>query len=273
MKKKLTLILSIVAALMLFAAAIFSIFQDTSPKRPQILFKDETIALSITATDEELLKGVTAIDPEDGDVTNSIIVEGTSALIKGQYIKVNYAAFDSKNHVGKASRTIKFEDYQSPHFSMSGPLVFNMNSNGIDLLENVGAKDVFEGDISGRVKYAIKNGAAFTQEGEYEVDLTVTNKIGDTVTLPIKVKLTDGDPNPGGIILTKYLVYIKQGDSFNPKKYVKYWGNGKYKTSSTKGLTIKSTVDPKKAGVYKVDYSFTTVGGTKSMTRLYVVVE
>ena len=270
MKKKRIIILAIVAALSVALAVIYGISRNTSPEYPEIKFYGGEISVSVNATDEELLKGVSATDPEDGDVTDSLVVEGTSNLIKGNDIKVTYAAIDSKNHVTKASRTVKFVDYESPHFSLSAPLIFKL-SNNIDLLANVGAEDVFDGDISGNLKYSISNGISLDSLGEYEIKFSVTNKLGDTVVLPATVVITDEDPHSEDIVLSDYLVYIKKGDEFNAKDYVVgYTANG-VEHSSTYGLTITDNVNTDEAGVYTVDYSYS--GKTTCRTSLVVVVE
>ena len=48
---------------------------NTDKTIPQIKVEEEVIEVSLKATDEELLKGVTAHDEKDGDLTEKIIVE------------------------------------------------------------------------------------------------------------------------------------------------------------------------------------------------------
>lgn len=66
---------------------------------------------------------------------------------------------------------------------MAAPLIFRL-SNNIDMLSNVGAEDVFDGDISSSLKYSISNDTSVDTIGEYEIKFSVTNKIGDTAVLP-----------------------------------------------------------------------------------------
>lgn len=76
---------------------------------PQIEFGAE-IVYSDGMTNEELLADVTAIDPEEGDVSDSLVVESVTADIQGNTVIVVYAARDSKNNITKASRIISFSD-------------------------------------------------------------------------------------------------------------------------------------------------------------------
>lgn len=270
MKKKRIIILALIAAVSVVAAAIYGISRNTSPEYPEIKFSGGEISVSVNAMDEELLKGVSATDPEDGDITDSLVVEGISSLIKGNDIKVTYAVSDSKNHVTKASRTVKFVDYESPRFSLAAPLIFRL-SNNINILADISAEDVFDGDISSSLKYSISNDVSFGAIGEYEIKFSVTNKIGDTVVLPVTVEITDEDPHSEDIVLSDYLVYLNKSDEFNAKDYVvSYTANG-VEHNSANGLKITNNVNTDEAGVYTVDYTYS--GKTTCRTRLIVVVE
>ncbi len=272
MKKKSTKILLIVAVLSVVAALVFSIASNkkSSPKYPQIKFDSSTIDLFVDATEEDLLEGVTAIDPEDGDVTDSIVIEGMSGIVEGTSVKVTYAAVDSQNHVTKAERTVNYIDYTKPRFSMSRPLLFG-TAKEVNFMPYITATDVFEGDISGRIKYSLVNSASIDDEaGEYEIKLSVTNKIGDTVTIPLTVGISDEYARCGMIKLTDYLVYAERGTPFFPKEYVvSYMSYGREINSAT-GLNIINNVNTDEPGVYTVEYSDSRA---TCRTRLVVVVE
>ena len=271
MKKRYTIILLIITAVFVVAAITFRNTRNDSPGYPEIKFYGDEIKVRVDADDKKLLEGVTATDPEDGDVTDSLIVEGASRLIDGKNIIVTYAAFDSQNHVTKAERTVKFSDYKSPHFTMSAPMIFTIK-NSSELLSCVGAEDVFDGDISRNVKFSIDKGISFSEEGEYNIELTVTNKLGDKSTLPVTVEITEEDVKPEAIVLTDYLVYIDEGDDFDPTDYVESYTVGNTEHTSASGLKIKNDVDTEELGVYTVEYSYTS-GKTGFHTRLIVVVE
>ena len=71
----------------------------TSDKTGPVITVDDAIKLSYTAGQDEsvLLQGVSAYDKRDGDVSSSLMVEST--IIKGNVIKVRYAAKDKHNNV------------------------------------------------------------------------------------------------------------------------------------------------------------------------------
>lgn len=274
MKKKSVVLLSLLTALALAAAIGFAVRSRcvSSPQYPVIQFAQNTISASVDANEAELLRGVTATDPEDGDVTSSLIVEGFSNIAKGNAVKVTYAAFDSQNHVTKAQRTVIFTDYTGPRFTMSGPMIFK-RANDLNVLENVGVTDPFDGDISGRVKYSVvTNGASLSETGEYEIKLMVTNRIGDTETITVPVEITAQSANSANIVLSDYIVYLNTGDDFNAGDYVKgyYTSSGSF-YEGARGLSIKNNVDTDEAGIYTVTYTYN--GRPESHTRLIVVVE
>ena len=57
---------------------------------PEIFFENDRIEVSVNATDEELLKGVTATDDRDGDVSASLVVERLSEFTAPGVRKVTY---------------------------------------------------------------------------------------------------------------------------------------------------------------------------------------
>lgn len=274
MKKKSIIILIIIAVLSVSAAIAFVVKKEeqSSPKYPEIKFGGTIIDVKVDASEKELLEGVIATDPEDGDVTDSLVIEGVSRIVEGTTMKVSYAAFDSMNHVTKKDRLVNFVDYEKPRFSMNAPMLFR-SSKEIDFMSNVGAEDVFEGDISKRIKYSVISSSSTDGVDKYEVKFSVTNKIGDTVTLPLTIEVSGDYTNSAMITLSDYLVYVERDTDFFPKQYlVSYTSKGEQITSE-KGfnkLDIINNVNTAVPGVYTVDYIESTSG---SRTRLVVIVD
>lgn len=98
-------------------------------------------------TEEDIMEGLSAHDEEDGDLTGEILLGG---LCPGYYAgdrRATYVVFDSANQSAVLTREVEFEDYRSPRFTLSAPLVFLEGASG-DAISNVGAEDVLDGDIS-----------------------------------------------------------------------------------------------------------------------------
>jgi len=274
MRRKLTVFLIAAAILAVLLLAAWTIITRThsSAQHPEISFDEDVFSASVNATEEELLQGVTAYDPEDGDVTDTLVIESTSNIIDGNSVKVTYAAFDSKNHVGRGTRTLRYTDYRAPEFELSRALVFRKSST-LNVLNYVKATDVFDGDISNRTICNLVSGSTgMSYAGVYQVMLRTTNSKGDMASLMLDVDITDTEPNSANIQLTKYLVYLSVGDTFDPWGYFKSYETADGTTDSPTGITVESTADTNTEGIYYVTYS-TTVGNVRSYTKLAVVVQ
>lgn len=272
MKRKNAIILSLLALLAVAGAWSYRAHERSisSPEYPVIQFAQNTIRVSVGVDDTALLQGVTAYDPEDGDVTDSLVVEGMTSINNGSRVKVSYAAFDSRDHVSKASRTVELTDYAGPRFELDAPLIFTSSST--KWMSGLSAEDPFDGDISSRIKFSIVDDAiSLAEVGEYEVKFMVTNSLGDTGSLTLPVEIVAKGVKTDSIRLSDYLVYLKVGDEFSEEDYVLgYTSNGvDYKDS--RGLKIVNGVNTSQAGVYTVDYS--SYSDPDIRTRLIAVVE
>ncbi len=281
MKKRFVKILIFIAVIAFIAAFVVYGFthQETSHgEKPLIHFGADPVTVSWSDGKEGLLQDVTAEDPEDGDVTASLLVEGLSKFWEPGKCTVTYVAFDSDGNVSRVARDVIFQDYVVPKFTLSGPLIFRQGKS-IDVLANVGAEDTFDGDLSRNVKASVENGSdQITQAGDYNVEYRVTNSMGDTarITLPITViPSSEYSQYNYRIELTEYLVYLPVGAGFDPGTYFSKVLQGENDVVSGPGLPngfeINSNMNTAAAGIYSVTYVYTDAGGS-GITRLLVVV-
>ena len=94
-----------------FAAYLVYTRQISDNTPPEISFLSDVLEVSVEASEDDLLVGVTAKDSKDGNVTNSVLVEGISGLSSDQLATITYAAFDQAGNVAKAQRTVQYTDY------------------------------------------------------------------------------------------------------------------------------------------------------------------
>ena len=263
MKKKRTWHILIVIIFLLFIDAYLLYAMVVSDEvAPVVDVDSNSITVSVSATDEELLEGVTASDNRDGDLTDSVVIESISAFAGNERIIV-YAAVDKKGNVGRAQRTLTYTDYQPPKFSMDKPLRFCVGLSP-DLTQGVTASSTLDGDLTSKVKYSLDSGMDVSAVGTYEVEYSVMDSTGTISYLPVTVELYDPIKERGTVELSQYLVYVEQGDDFDADDY--------YEDSSVDGsLDIDSNVDTDEAGVYTVDYTVSD-GTTAGKSRLFVVV-
>lgn len=263
---------------------------------PVFNVNDNTFMISVKDDESALLNGITASDAKDGDVTGSIIVEAVSPFTGTGRRIVNYAAFDSDNHVTHAQRELAYSDYTAPRFSLSKPLAFPLNST--NLLEGVRAEDCIDGDITGNIKMMSEEEIDASHVGEYRARLKVSNSAGGVSYLPVIIEIYDSSVQyrRPQISLTNYIVYVDKGSYFDEEEYIdkvtieskdyslvdedgtygaKYLRNDEVdNTIDYSYIEIDSNVDTDVTGYYEVNYSIEdTESGTGTGTaRLYVVI-
>lgn len=237
---------------------------------PVITVEEDVIEVSLKATDEELLKGVTAYDEKDKDLTSQIIIESISRFTEKGVSKVTYAVCDSDNNVAKASRMIKFKDYKSPKFTVLENLCFSLYEH-IDVRNVVKATDSLEGDISDNIVITSEN-YSVSIPGMYSLDVTVTNSKGDSSTIKLPFVLEDRPLSAPTIELKEYLVYTKKDKKIDFKTFLIDALDSKEESLKDK-VTIESNVDFKKPGTYHVHYYVTDSNSFRGHSVLTVIVE
>ena len=260
-----------------FAAYLFFSQRITDSAPPEISFASDVLQVSVTASDAELMAGVTARDDRDGDVTGGIVIEGVTGLSSDQLATITYAAFDQAGNVAKAQRTLQYTDYHSPRFSLSAPLVFRSGSS-FNLRNYVGAEDVIDGVLDDRVKATlVSTKSALSEEGTHEVEFRVTNSMKDTAYLTVPVEVCSSGKYNATVVLSDYLVYLQQGSGFNPLDYLESFQKSTETVSlresaSDVSVSWDSDVNTGVPGTYSVTYTVES-GSYIGYTRLMVVVE
>lgn len=279
MRKKGIWGLVLITVLCCFAFAAYRLYSKLTDDHsaPEISFQSDVLEVSVGASEAELLQGVTAWDARDGDVTASIVIEGISNLSSNQLATATYAAFDQAGNVSKAQRTLHFVDYQSPRFSLSAPLVFR-GGTSFDVLNYVRAEDVIDGPLDDKIKATLVSGeTVITEEGVHEVEFRVTNSMKDTVYLTVPVEVYAAGTYNANVVLSDYLVYLKQGDSFDRSAYLEEFRFGSEVISlsgNNSGVSVSydSDVNTGIPGTYSVAYTVKS-GEYTGYTRLIVIVE
>ena len=272
----------VIVLLAVVCSAVWGIYEymvvaarDT--KGPRIEFTAEELVLSVRDDRSKLLEGVTARDDRDGDVTASILVEGISSIRSDHSVIVTYAAFDRAGNVSKAVRTVSYGDYEPARFRLTGPLMFRSGIT-VDPFAYIEAWDPLAGDLSNRVKVVLLSGESNTSNvGVYDVELRVTNKMGDTAKLVVPLEIYANGTYNATVQLSDYLVYMKKGESFDKTAYLKntICGGRAYEADSLpEGMDVRidSNVRSGVPGTYTVDYTV-TYGNYIGCSRLIVVVE
>lgn len=286
--RRIRLIMIILGAVSIGFGAVY-IYQDkvgVDTTGPAISFDAEEITVAIGTDDKEMLSGVTAMDDQDGDVTESLMVEDIKKNdeVFNQF-EVRYLAFDQSSNSTNKTRILHYEGYHKPRFSIARRLSFSRRDE-IVLSDYIKAEDSFDGDVSSYI--VVEGSEQFADNpvaGTYDCTLSVTNSIGDTATLPIQVEIYDESYEEHilapQLTLTEQLVYLEQGAVFDAAAYldsVNY--NGVVKINDTPEgisstlITQNSDVNTAVPGNYSVTYEYVTLDGAQTLSaKLLVVVE
>ena len=205
-------------------------------------------------------------------MTDSIVVEGISRFDNNMEAKITYAAFDSDNHVTRASRTLTYSDYTVPTFQLEVPLAFH-NGN-FDLLACITANSCLDGDLSSKIKVTVLDETtSIYEDGDHLVEFRVTDSMGKTSYLRTHVLVdstlrSSAEDSP--LQLKQTMVTLQVGASFDPTAYL-VLQDGLDLTAEN--VNIQSTVDTAQAGDYEVTYRYANGQENAAATRLVVVVK
>ena len=102
------LLLAAVVVLCIAAGALTVQTMLRADRTPPEITCSEELLYAHDLSEKELLQGVTAQDQQDGDVTDSLVVESVSRNDAEKTAIVIYAARDESNNVSKASRVLRY---------------------------------------------------------------------------------------------------------------------------------------------------------------------
>ncbi len=256
-----------------FALAIYYTQFYKDVVSPEIRIDSDVITVSVADGDDALLRGVTAADNRDGDISASVRVDGVSQLTGPNSARVRYIVFDRAENAATASRTVVYSDYEAPRISILQPLIYNVGDT-IALQGRVLARDCLEGNITSSIRISSQN-LTNRSPGTYHLTIWVMNKLGDISTVNIPVIVREDNEDAPIVELTSYLVYLERGESFNPRTYFQSY----FESAASRlrhpydQLEVTGEVDTDTPGSYEVTYSATNSAGLTGEAILTVIVE
>lgn len=283
-----TIIIVFVLSVIAFIAYnIFSrMVEDNEP--PVITCDSDTISVSVEDDESALLKGMTAEDNRDGDLTDSIRVSSMTNFTEPGKRTVTYAVFDNANLAATYTRNLEYTDYTSPTIELSEPLRFSLEDiSDMNIAENMTAQDCLDGDITSQIRATFNDSMYIAQAGDYGVTVQVSNSAGDTCSVLLSVTVTDpsndNEREKYYPLLSEYIAYTDVGKSLNLEnliigldrngsEYLFEEEDEDFLPGERGDVEISGDVDYETAGTYTVDYTFTTEDGVSATTKLAVVV-
>ena len=243
---------------------------------PMIVCDGVPLEVSVSATDRDLCAGLTASDNVDGDLTDRIVVRKVSQLYGSNTAMIQYAVFDSSSNVCTYSRSVTYTDYRKPRFSLTQPLIYNLNSV-VSLSDRLTAYDSINGDISQRIRVS-SSAVTSSEKGLYPITVQVTNSSGDTAVAKLTVTIENITAHHPVIRLSEYLIYADLNSQLDEDTLRSYIVSAK-ETASGENLDFNDiiidadTLNLSARGSYDVVYSYTNSRGLAYNVILTVVVE
>ena len=210
------------------------------------------IKLDERADEEKLLKGLEAIDKEDGDLTSQIIVDSISDFIEPAVISVSYSVTDSDKNTTVYKRKVLCSDYMSPTFTITKEPVCLLGKMP-DIKKYLSVEDSADGDLTDKVKVTSVD-MDTDKTGRYPVTLEVKNSLGEQVSYRMYMLVKTSTSDQARIYLKQYSIRLEKNSTFDPEDYIAEVKNGYGETMYHPSLNIENNVDISTPGIYPVFY-------------------
>lgn len=261
------------------------ITRDTTP--PVMSCDSESITVSVEADEKELLKGVSARDNKDGDLTDSVRIASMSRFTENGKRTIRYVVFDSSNNAAEISREVQYTDYTPPQIQLSEALRYKEEDlKELDMGAGMTATDCLDGDITNKIRAGLNDDVYIDGPGTYALTAQVSNSAGDTCVVPLELTVVDSENRDEGLryypMLSQYIVYTKKGQKIDPASYLQglehngtgyFFGDRGLSDADAGDVSVNDQTDYNTPGTYTVEYTYTSKDGITGTTKLTVVVE
>ncbi|MBC1457695.1 immunoglobulin-like domain-containing protein [Listeria newyorkensis] len=198
--------------------------QVVTVRAKPVISVPSAIVNAYVGDDFDFLKGITAIDRDGKDITESLVVKGhTVDMSKPGVYNVVLEATDTYNISASEMYMVFVTEATAP---VIGAIDRTLQlGDDFNPLEGVTATDMRDGDISANIE-VVENTVDTSKPGEYKVVYSVTNSFDQTTTLEITVKVvaeettvpevypvTDKQTSVSGLAEPNSTIVVKVGDT------------------------------------------------------------
>lgn len=262
---------SVLAALIVIGAYLIFLnryTEDDGNQPANIEFDEEQMVLSVTDSWERLLEGVHCYDPEDGDLSDRVLIDSISAFDNNGMRTVKYVVFDSENQPSTAERKLIYTDYTPPQIRLTDSLIVNSISDSV-ISSLVTAQSCVDGDITRDVD--VKIGSLV--QNMVQVDVSVSDSTGTTSELSFTCEY-DNTVYQADIQLIEYVMYVPAGQPRDLYANIADILIGKQSNMQLLNwVTVQSAVDFYTPGTYEVYYYLNSDTGITGRCKGIVIVQ
>ncbi len=237
---------------------------------PSISVPDSVLKLSVEDDEEDMLEGISASDTEDGSLTDKVYIESISTFDENQERTVTYTVFDSDDNVARATRKIKYTDYEEPTFNIEKALCIYYVTSTEEYKDYVSAYSVVDGDISSSITIdSVNYGDSYDLES---ITYSVTDSCGTTTTETYDVTSINYYANID-IELEEYLITVDVGQTIYASSYIESVIEDNIEHDpSDYDIEISDNYEPYTPGTYEFIYRIDR-STSYGITKLTVIVE
>ena len=254
------------------AAAEVTRTVNVSDTNPPVITLIGSVVINLAVGDNFTDPGATALDPEEGNLTSSIVVGGDAVdtTTAGTYV-ITYNVSDSTgNAASQVTRTVNVTDSNPPVITLNGATVINLNVGDPFADPGAIATDPEEGDLSSSIVVG-GDTVDTTVPGTYVITYNVSDSSGNAATQVTRT-VNVADNNPPVITLNGLAtIAINVGDPFaDPGATAVDSEEGNLTSSIVVGGDV---VNPTTAGTYVITYNVSDSAGNAAteVTRTVIV--
>lgn len=251
--------LRLAAVIILVLSLVFAVWANNryynsfNMDYPVISSSEEVLQISVQDPPDAMLRGLTATDATDGELTDQIMVASVSHFLEPGTVRVKYVVFDSHNNSATLTRRVHYTDYKAPAFSLEKAPVYTVGRS-FDLLDYIRVEDCIDGDISDHIR-VISNMVNNYSAGNYPMVLEVSNSCGDTAQITLWVSYLSKE-STAVVNLHRYIVYIQQGESFDPRQWLASVTDRNAVALDAANVEIQGNLNTDQPGCYQLVYSY-----------------
>ena len=242
-----------VASLLFAGWANARFYSNQNTDYPELTNSVERLEISVEDPPEAILRGLSAYDATDGDLTGEIMVASVSHFLEPGTVSVKYVVFDSHNNSTTLTRRVHYTDYKSPVFQLEKLPVYTVGSS-FDLLNYIKVDDCIDGDLSGHIR-VISNMVNNFSVGNYPVVMEVSNSCGDTAQITLWVTYQSKE-STAVVKLHQYIVYVEQGETFEPMQWLATVTDRNAVALNADKIEIQGNLDVNTPGCYRLIYNY-----------------
>lgn len=252
-----------IAALGLLTAALVAangaVYMTKDRIKPEIHFPKTEMTYARGSNESKLLKGVTATDNRDGDVTKSLRISSVIPNKDNTEVTVEYTAKDSSNNVRKISRTIPYSDSDKENSNEEEAAASDGSAEGDEIVtesgvdEDTDGDNPGEGDTSSAESAAQDSGISANSAASQSTNESAATENAAAASDESEIAgLTAGSPQ---IRLKAHTAVIPVGGTFSYMQYIDSMKDDKDNNATlAQRIELKGSVDTSKAGTYTVTY-------------------